>query len=198
MAIQQRAEETRARLLQAAADCFARDGYDATGVAGICKAAGVSKGAFYHHFDSKHAVFMALLDEWLEGLEKQMVQLHTPEAFFPEEMQSIAGLAGGIYQAADQRFPLFLEFWSRSARDPEVWEATIAPYYRYRDLFARMIEEGIREGSLQPTDPQIAARVLLSLAMGLLLQGLLDPQGADWEEVAREGIRILLEGAQRK
>ena len=60
---QQRSEETRARILAAALDRFARYGYDATGVAEICRAAGVSKGAFYHHFPSKQAAF-------LESVEK--------------------------------------------------------------------------------------------------------------------------------
>ena len=37
--------ETRSRILQAAEECFTRYGYDSTGVAEICKAASVSKGA---------------------------------------------------------------------------------------------------------------------------------------------------------
>ncbi len=111
---------------------------------------------------------------------------------------SMAGLIGGVFQAAENRFPLFLEFWSQSVRDPEVWKITVAPAHHYRDFFARMIEQGIEEGSLEPTDAQTAARVMVSLMMGLLVQGLLDPQGADWEQVAREGIRILLEGIERR
>ncbi len=42
MAHQQRSEDTRARILRAALECFSRAGYDATGVAEICAAAGVS------------------------------------------------------------------------------------------------------------------------------------------------------------
>ena len=61
---QQRSEETRARILHAALECFSRTGYDASGVAEICAAAGVSKGAFYHHFPTKQAVFIELLNFW--------------------------------------------------------------------------------------------------------------------------------------
>jgi len=65
MATQQRSEETYSRILDAAAASFARNGYERTGVAEICHAAGISKGAFYYHFSSKQALFLALLQRWL-------------------------------------------------------------------------------------------------------------------------------------
>ena len=63
--MQKRAQLTRARILDVSTRLFSQNGYDATGVAEICAAASVSKGAFYHHFESKHSVFLAILDEWL-------------------------------------------------------------------------------------------------------------------------------------
>jgi AcrR family transcriptional regulator len=62
---QQRGEETRSHILDVAGELFAERGYDATSVAGICARAGVTKGAFYHHFKSKQAVFLELRDRWL-------------------------------------------------------------------------------------------------------------------------------------
>jgi len=62
--MQQRSEETRKHILEAAQRLFSAKGYDATGVAEICQAAGVSKGAFYHHFLTKQAVFLVLLENW--------------------------------------------------------------------------------------------------------------------------------------
>ncbi|TDD79779.1 TetR/AcrR family transcriptional regulator [Actinomadura darangshiensis] len=54
-------EETRERLLNAAADAFARHGYDGTRVADIARAAGVSNGALYAHFGSKAELLVAAL-----------------------------------------------------------------------------------------------------------------------------------------
>ena len=85
----------------------------------------------------------------------------------------------------------FLEFLSQAAREPAIWEATIAPYRRYRAFFARMIAEGVAEGSVRPVDPDLAAGVLVSLAVGVLLQSLLDPDGPDWGEVTRTGVEML-------
>jgi AcrR family transcriptional regulator len=55
------AAETRQRLLRAAADVFARRGYDGTRVADIAATAGVSNGALYAHFGSKAELLVAAL-----------------------------------------------------------------------------------------------------------------------------------------
>ncbi|MGB6457098.1 MAG: TetR/AcrR family transcriptional regulator [Streptosporangiaceae bacterium] len=55
------AADTRDRLLRAAADAFARLGYDGTRVADIAAAAGVSNGALYAHFGSKAELLVAAL-----------------------------------------------------------------------------------------------------------------------------------------
>src|SRR5262245_542209 len=55
------AAETRERLLHAAADVFAKRGYDGTRVADIARAAGVSNGALYAHFGAKAELLGAAL-----------------------------------------------------------------------------------------------------------------------------------------
>ena len=193
MTQQRRGIETRAKILESAIECFSRTGYDATGVAEICRLAGVTKGAFYHHFPSKHAVFLELLEHWLGGLEGQLSSIQAGAATVPEALLRMADLTPIIFAAAKGRLPLFLEFWTQASRDPEVWQATIAPYRRFRDFFATLVRAGIDEGTLRPVDPQTSAQWFVSLAVGLLLQGLLDPEGTDWGRVAQEGMRVLLE-----
>src|SRR5687768_4181099 len=53
---------TRDRLIDAARDLFGRHGYDRTSIEAILRAAGIQRGALYHHVDSKRAVFDAVLD----------------------------------------------------------------------------------------------------------------------------------------
>ena len=192
MGAQRRGEATRERILQAAQECFARHGYDATGVAEICRRAGVTKGGFYHHFPSKQAVFLELLENWLSGLDTLLEATRDQAATVPEALMQMTGMVGQVFQAASGQLPMFLEFWNRAARDPAIWQATIAPYRRYRTFFTGMIEAGIAEGALRPVDPELAAHLIVSVAVGLVLQGLLDPHGADWGEVAQESIRMLL------
>jgi len=194
MTTQRRGEETRSHLLQAAEDCFAQSGYDGTSVAEICRGAGVSKGAFYHHFPSKQDIFLELLDRWMAALEGQLRRVRAESDTVPEAFLSMTEMVRFIFQTAGDRLPMFLEFWTQAAHDPAVWQATIAPYRQFRAFFAEMIEDGIAEGSLRPLDPEKAAQAVVSLAVGVLLQSSLDPQGADWGQVAYEGIQMLLPG----
>lgn len=56
--------EARARLIEAARSLVRHRGFAATSVDDLCAAAGVTKGAFFHHFASKEALGVALVDDW--------------------------------------------------------------------------------------------------------------------------------------
>jgi len=193
--MQQRSEETRTRILDAAIKHFAIHGYNATSVDEICTEAGVSKGAFYHHFPTKQAIFLALLEDWLKTIDMGMDAAHRETV--PATLLNMTEMLPVIFASAEHRLPMFLEFWLQASRDEAVWQATIAPYRHYQKHFTDLIRDGIAEGAFKPVDAQGAARVILSLAVGLLLQGVLDPQGADWEKVARESMQILMKGLSK-
>jgi AcrR family transcriptional regulator len=189
---QQRSEETRARIMDAAVRRFAVSGYDAASVDDICAEAGVSKGAFYHHYPTKQAVFIALMQGWLGMIDLGIGAPRTGTV--PETLVHMTNLLPGVFAAAEDRLPMFLEFWLQASRDENIWKAVIAPYHHYQQVFAQLVEDGIAEGSLKPADSQVAAQVIVSLAVGLVLQGVLEPHGADWEKTARESMQILMNG----
>ncbi|MEH6727941.1 MAG: helix-turn-helix domain-containing protein, partial [Hyphomicrobiales bacterium] len=58
--------DARTRLLEAARDMIRKKGFSGTTVDDLCKAAAVTKGAYFHHFNSKEALGVAAAEFWTE------------------------------------------------------------------------------------------------------------------------------------
>ncbi|HUH95743.1 MAG TPA: TetR/AcrR family transcriptional regulator [Anaerolineales bacterium] len=182
--------------MESAIKLFSDRGFNDASVDDICAEAGLSKGAFYHHFESKQALFLALLDGWLKTIDKAIEASKDRTA--PETFMQMTEAFPYIFETAGSHLPMFMEFWLQASRDEKIWQASIAPYRRYHKYFSSLIKKGVDEGSFVEVNPQIASRLIVSAAMGLLLQSLLDPQGAKWEQVARESTVMLLNSLIKK
>jgi AcrR family transcriptional regulator len=194
--MQQRSEETRSRILESAIKLFSKRGYNKASVDDICAEAGISKGAFYHHFESKQALFLALLDGWLQTIDNAIEASRDKTA--PETFMQMTEAFPYIFETAGEGLPMFLEFWLQASRDTKIWEASIAPYQRYHKYFTSLIKKGVEEGSFVEVDPELASRMIVSTAMGLFLQSMLDPKGAKWEKVARDSTNLLVNSLLNK
>ncbi len=194
--MQQRSEETRTKILDSAVKLFSMQGFDAASVDDICEDAGISKGAFYHHFESKQALFLALLDNWLQTIDNAIEASKDKTA--PETFMQMTEAFPYIFETAGEGLPMFLEFWLQASRDKTIWEASIAPYRRYHKYFTSLIKKGVDEGSFVEVDPGLTSRMIVATAMGLLLQSLLDPKGAKWEKVARDSTNLLVNSLLNK
>lgn len=194
--MQQRSEETKTRIMDSAIKLFSTRGFAAASVDDICDEAGISKGAFYHHFESKQALFLALLDSWLQTIENAIEA--SKDKTVPETFMQMTEAFPYIFETAGEGLPMFLEFWLQASRDKKIWDASIAPYRRYHKYFTSLIKKGVEEGSFVEVDPELASRMIVATAMGLLLQSLLDPKGAKWEKVARDSTNLLINNLLNK
>jgi AcrR family transcriptional regulator len=194
----QKSEETRNRILEAAEECFTRYGYDSTGVAEICNTAGVSKGALYHHFPSKQAIFVEMFETWMRSFVAEMERIRDSAASVPDALLRMVKMTGLIFQTAAGQLPLFIEFLTKASRDPETWKATIAPYKFFRKFFADLIHRGIEEGTIQEVDPERTAQIIVAYGAGLVMQGVFDPEGGQWVDVGVQGITLILKGIIKK
>jgi len=188
--LQQRSEETKAKIMEAAIKLFSTRGYNKASVDDICQEAGISKGAFYHHFKTKQMLFLALLDGWLQVIDSAIEASKDKTA--PETFMQMTEAFPFIFETAGDNLPMFLEFWLQASREKNIWEASVSPYRRYHEYFTSLIKKGVEEGSFVEVDPELTSRMIVSTAMGLLLQSLLDPQGAKWEKVARDSNNLLV------
>jgi AcrR family transcriptional regulator len=75
-------EVTRERIIAAATQLFLRKGYFATSIADLSAAVEVTKGALYHHFESKEAIFSAVVGTikktWRDTVAREVIGLRDP------------------------------------------------------------------------------------------------------------------------
>ncbi|MEC7948428.1 MAG: TetR/AcrR family transcriptional regulator [Myxococcota bacterium] len=184
------AGDRKAQLLSVATARFVADGYAATSVASIVRAAGVSQGTFYNYFDSKQA----LLAELRRGVFKRYaIALSTSAdpALAPDE--ALVRTVARILAALRDNLPLERVFReAESARDTQ--RAALQGRARLSALAAARIDAGIASGVFATDDPALASRFIITLFDNVLDESLVyeDPGRAD--AVAAAALRFSLAG----
>ena len=153
-------EATRAALMGAARGLFAERGYAAVGTEEIVRAAGVTRGALYHHFAGKEELFAAVYEEVEADLVAEIGQVAT-EAADPLDALHLGAAA-------------FLE----ACRRPEVQRITLidAPsvlgWERWREIGLKygfgLIEEVLKAGMEQGVIEPQPVRPLTHLLLGAM------------------------------
>jgi AcrR family transcriptional regulator len=92
---EEKSERSRAQILESALDLFSRQGYRGTSIRDISRAAGVSTGAVYHHFDDKEQVFDTLLSQYWAAIESPDFPFNRALASgaFPDRLEELAEAA---------------------------------------------------------------------------------------------------------
>ncbi|WP_018699598.1 TetR/AcrR family transcriptional regulator [Amorphus coralli] len=154
----------RAELLDCAQTLFFDRGYEATSVADIIAAAGVSKGGFYHHFAAKEDVLTALAERLArEAAEKARPVLADTSRDALTRFNAFLGEARAMKR--EQAPELLAAF--RTLFRPEnlvlyqrIHTAQIAVL---KPLVADLLRDGTREGTFRVADPEATAEILLHL-----------------------------------
>lgn len=177
---QRRAQTTR-RLLDAAAEVFARRGFRAATIDDIADAAGYTKGAVYANFPGKEALFLALLDRHLDDQLAQ-VDLLVAAASDTDLRASLREASAEQIATGGSFGVLMLEFWLYGARDAGAGAALAARYQRMRDRLAAVVaERDVAGGVARSRTSDEVATLVLALDAGLFLQHLIDPQAVTSE-----------------
>lgn len=176
---QQRAEETRNWILQAAAKVFTRDGYGEASMDDVVAEAGVSKGALYHHFPSKEQLFQALCLSHLEQ-DREMGTVLRPGGRVREAIQEVVKYWLEHIKTARDLQLLTMEFWMHATRQPAMCKIIGNSFEEGRAMIAGMLSSGQSAGLIrQDVDVDAAALLLTSLFQGLFVQWAVDESGVD-------------------
>lgn len=134
----------RARILSAALELFAEQGYDATSVNQVVIRAGVTKGALYHYFAAKED----LLYEIYRGLlDQQLADLHRITTEEPDPSRALRAVINDLVVTTSRYRREVTVFGRESARlSPERWHALQQDWRRYQDVVRGLIRDAQQNG----------------------------------------------------
>jgi AcrR family transcriptional regulator len=158
----------RGEILDAALELVRTQGYERMAVQDLLDALRISKGAFYHYFDSKGALLEALVDRLLDGAEEVLAPIaRDPHLAAPDALGRFFA-AFARYKASEKPFILaVLPVWyaDDNAIVREKERAALAD--RLAPLVGAIIQRGCARGAFAVTYPDQAARLVLGLTQDL-------------------------------
>lgn len=169
-------ELRRRQILDAANECFAREGFHRTSMTQIVAEAGVSAGSIYLYFPSKDDIIGAIAEE-RHALETALAATALAN---PDTRQALHDLARGYFDwltdpAEQKRRRVTVQVWAEALRNEQVASIVQAGTGQRRQV-AEFIRDRQRLGHLVPdVDPDALARVMLSLILGFVLQQAWEP-----------------------
>jgi AcrR family transcriptional regulator len=186
-----RSRSSRERIIRAATELFAENGYDGTSVRAIADRAGITVAGLYAHFPAKERLFSAVA---LQALASSPLSGMTEEVPEPE---AIARQLIAMYGSSEQRLTrrLAIELTRAAVAQPEVAESLRQFYDNVRAALIPAFERGQRVGSVSVNEsPGDLARFLLILLMGLTHIDALDPMLVETEGWQESVLRCGLAG----
>jgi AcrR family transcriptional regulator len=187
-----RSERSSKRLLEAATQLIADQGYSATSIAQIAQKAGYSHGLVTQRFGSKSDLIKMLAREFqsyfaidrLEPALKQSTGLDALIVVVETYLDAVAG-SGTLGRA-------YYELFGESiVLVPEIHETFVQADRNFRELLTRTVQSAIESGEI-PTavDVPALASVVLAIVRGTSMQWLLDGGSLDLDAIKREVRRV--------
>lgn len=182
-------DTTRARIQQEAARLFVASGYHGVSMREVAEAVGVTKPALYHHYADKEALFLAMLNGTLAGLNR-LVQLASAQIGLRSQLETLVHEL--LATAPEQRVGLQLASELRHV-SPERRAAFEGEYRRvWMGGLTALFESAAARGELRrDLPPGALMRAFLALTYPLVSGAPSpDPQGT-----ARSLLAVFLDGA---
>jgi AcrR family transcriptional regulator len=161
---------TRERILHAALTIFARKGYHRALVDDIVRASRTSKGAVYHHFPNKEALFLALVDDFAARLAQAVADAIARSHGALAKVE--AALRAGLETFAGNRELARILLLEAVSLGPAYETKRAEIHERFAALIRGYLDEAAAEGSIPPLDTRVATLAWLGAVNEVVIQWL--------------------------
>ncbi len=188
-------DETKGKLLNAAAVLFAEQGIGSTSIEDICQAAGFSRGAFYSSFKTKDDIVFELLDLHFEMNQTEAERLYSATNSTVEYIEAMSSPDRRRTLPVDDIGMLYIELTLYAVRDGKNRKRLVERQRRDFAMMSDIVERIMAdEGRTLPADLDDIVHLLMGLDMGLLIHALVDPETQDpkrWSRIVTTLHRLL-------
>jgi len=179
---ERRRELTRTALVEAAADVFARRGFDGASLEEIAEAAGFTRGAIYSNFGNKEDLMLAVVERYNQTLVDSFSETLAQGKDVSKEEMTVS--AAALWRDLIRRDPnlnaLNLEFRVRALRDPGFRARLLDLYKQNTARIAALIErEAKTYGIKLAIDPIDLSEILNATTVGLSEMAGIDVENAE-------------------
>lgn len=184
----------RTAILTAAKHRFGRRGYHRTSIDDIIAEAGIARGTFYLHFESKRAIFDELVADLLATLQGTVHRIDVaPGAVSPRaQLDRMVGRVLAVL--ADNREMASLLLREAAGLDDD-FDRKLSDFYgRIEALIVRALSTGQEMGLVRPMVPAIAARAVLGMVKETVQWAMLEGLEVPTADLAHELIGLTLHG----
>jgi AcrR family transcriptional regulator len=186
------------RIIEAAAQVFARSGYSNAVVADIARQADIGKGTVYEYFQSKEDLFFAVFVWFQEKTEKAaVVGISGLGGGAADRLKALNDSLMGQWDEIKDVFVLVMEFWaaSSSAQMRQRFKGAFKQLYDdYRRVVSALIQDGINSGEFRSdVKPESVAAALVGTWDALFLQAWFD-ENFDPAATANDFMDTMLHG----
>jgi AcrR family transcriptional regulator len=184
------APDQRQRILQIAAQLFAKNGYHATGVAELGKAVSLGRGGLYHHIGSKEKLLEEISIRHVVDMVQTGEDVLASDASPPEKFRT---LSRKLMRTIAENLPEVTVFFREvNSLTGESREHVMGLRARFEEIWVELLREGVGQSVFRTADP-LVAKALLGLHNYSYVW--LDPDGRlDPEEIADLFCDLLLRG----
>lgn len=154
-------DESRNRIIDVAAELFAKNGYASTGVAELGEAVGLARGALYYYIKSKGAVLSAIHDRVLDPLLSDGEKIATLPIGAPARLTLMSeSLLHMIVNYQDHVRVFLHEYQQLKGNSREVFRRKRG---QFEDYVSRLIQEGTEAGDFDVEDVRTATLAWLNM-----------------------------------
>jgi AcrR family transcriptional regulator len=193
-----RIERQRREIMDAAAQVFAQKGYAAATTRDIAEASDIGESTLYNYFEGKREIFLAIIQSQAGQIDAVFLEFNRLET--RHQMAEIfVRVMDILLSQAHYTSALIGEAWFNDEILSQFLSKRIAQIAGYLEEYIRA---RIQSGQFRPVNPSLAARMVISVFMGLLLPALrgieTPPEGDERRHLADEIISLWLDGVERR